>query len=44
MYTYQRTINTSLKFSGIGLHTGKFSNIKLIPVKHNTGIIFKKNK
>jgi len=42
MYKYQRTIKNSLKFSGIGLHTGKFTNIKLLPSKENEGIIFKK--
>ena len=42
MYKYQRTIKNSLEFSGIGLHTGKFTNIKLLPSKENEGIIFKK--
>ena len=39
MYKYQRTIKNSLEFSGIGLHTGKFTNIKLLPSKENEGII-----
>ena len=39
MYKYQRTIKNSFEFSGIGLHTGKFTNIKLIPSKENKGII-----
>ena len=42
MYRYQRTIKSSVKFSGVGLHTGKFTNIKLLPLEENKGIIFKK--
>ena len=40
MYTYQRTIKKSIDFSGVGLHTGKFTKLKLIPAKVDTGIIF----
>ena len=38
----QKTINSSVKFSGIGLHSGKVSNISLKPSEPNSGIIFKR--
>ena len=37
----QKTINGSLKFEGISLHTGKKVVMSLFPTSHNTGIIFK---
>ena len=40
MYTFQRTINKPISFSGVGLHTGKFTKLQLKPAKANTGIIF----
>ena len=30
------------KFSGIGLHSGKISRVKIIPAEENTGIVFKR--
>ena len=39
---FQQTINKSVKFEGIGLHSGKISNIKLLPALENQGIIFKR--
>ncbi len=38
----QKTINSPVKFSGIGLHSGKVSNISLKPSEPNSGIIFKR--
>ena len=39
---YQQTLNDQLNFSGKGLHTGKISNVKILPGKENQGIIFKR--
>ena len=39
----QKTLNNKIHFSGVGIHTGVFSNITLIPAKENTGIIFRRN-
>ena len=39
---YQQTIKEITNFQGIGLHSGKTSNIRLIPGKDNQGIIFKR--
>jgi len=38
----QLTINSSVKFSGIGLHTGVNSTISILPASEDTGIIFKR--
>ena len=38
----QKTVKTSVNFSGIGLHSGKISNISLKPSEPNSGIIFKR--
>jgi UDP-3-O-[3-hydroxymyristoyl] N-acetylglucosamine deacetylase len=38
----QITINKSIKLSGVGLHSGKKVNLKLLPAPENTGIIFKR--
>lgn len=40
--TYQNTILNHVSFYGIGLHTGKMSNVRLLPANENTGIIFKR--
>jgi UDP-3-O-[3-hydroxymyristoyl] N-acetylglucosamine deacetylase len=40
--TYQNTILNDVSFNGIGLHTGKMSNVRLLPANENTGIIFKR--
>ena len=39
---FQNTINKSVIFEGIGLHSGKNSRVKLIPSEDNQGIIFKR--
>ena len=39
---YQQTIKKSVNFEGVGLHTGKKSNIKILPGKVDEGIIFKR--
>ena len=38
----QKTIKQSVKFSGIGLHSGKIVNLCIKPSNTNTGIIFKR--
>ncbi|SMP05425.1 UDP-3-O-[3-hydroxymyristoyl] N-acetylglucosamine deacetylase [Desulfurobacterium pacificum] len=40
MQVFQRTIKNSIKFSGIGLHTGKKVNVRIEPAKEDTGIVF----
>ncbi len=39
----QRTINDTVKFNGIGLHSGKKVNMILSPAPPNSGIIFKRS-
>jgi len=39
---YQKTLSKNLIFRGIGLHSGKKSEIKLLPAGENQGIIFKR--
>ena len=39
---FQHTINKSISFEGIGLHTGKISKVRLIPGSENQGIIFER--
>ena len=39
---YQKTLANPISFTGIGLHYGLISNIKLLPSRNNTGIIFKR--
>ena len=38
----QKTVKSPINFSGIGLHSGKISNIFLKPSEPNSGIIFKR--
>ncbi len=40
MQVFQRTLKYPVKFSGIGLHTGKKVNVRLEPAPSNTGIVF----
>lgn len=42
-FTKQFTINETICFSGIGVHTGKFSEVILEPLEENSGINFNKN-
>ena len=37
----QKTIKNTIKLSGVGLHSGKKVNLKLVPQKPNIGIYFK---
>ena len=39
----QKTIKKTLRFDGIGLHSGKEVVMKLFPAPPNTGIIFKRS-
>ena len=38
----QKTLKKSVKFEGVGLHTGKKASITILPSKPNAGIIFKR--
>ena len=38
----QKTVKSPINFSGIGLHSGKVSNISLKPSEPNSGIVFKR--
>ncbi len=38
----QKTIKNEISFSGIGLHSGNKVNLKLLPAKPNSGIVFKR--
>ena len=38
----QKTLKKEIKLSGVGLHSGKNVNIKLVPQKPNIGIYFKR--
>ena len=38
----QKTLNDTIKFHGIGLHSGKSVNLTVKPADPNTGIIFKR--
>lgn len=37
---FQKTIKSEISLSGIGIHTGKRINLKLIPAERDTGILF----
>ena len=41
-YLNQKTIKSPVKFEGIGLHSGLFTEITIKPAKPNTGILFKR--
>lgn len=36
----QRTLKQEITFSGVGLHTGKYSSVRLKPAPRDTGIVF----
>ena len=38
----QKTINKTITFEGVGLHTGNKVNMKIFPAEPNTGITFKR--
>ena len=38
----QKTLNKSISFSGVGLHSGKKVNLTIHPSEPNTGIVFKR--
>src|SRR3990172_11188914 len=37
---YQRTISKAVSCSGVGLHSGKKVNLRLLPAPVDTGIVF----
>jgi len=38
----QKTVNSSVKFRGVGLHSGKMVNVTIFPSLPNSGIVFKR--
>ena len=38
----QKTIESAIEFNGVGLHSGKKVQIKLLPAEPNTGVVFKR--
>lgn len=38
--SFQRTIRREIVLSGVGVHTGKLINLRLIPAPRDTGIVF----
>ena len=39
---YQQTLNSKVKFAGIGLHSGKSSEVTILPGRENQGFIFRR--
>ena len=39
---YQKTLLNNIRFEGIGLHSGKKSNLLVKPAKEDVGIVFKR--
>ena len=39
---YQQTLNKTVTFKGIGLHSGKISSVKILPGQSEKGIVFKR--
>ena len=39
---YQQTVNKTVTFKGIGLHSGKISSVKILPGQSDKGIVFKR--
>ena len=40
--SYQNTISKPVYFEGVGLHTGKITNMSILPSEADTGIVFKR--
>ncbi len=39
---YQKTLSQVVEFKGIGLHSGKIVNLRILPSVENSGVIFKR--
>ena len=39
---FQQTLSKTVKFEGLGLHTGNISKVTVKPAENNQGIIFKR--
>ena len=39
---FQQTLKNSINFKGVGLHSGKLCDLKIIPAKEDVGIVFKR--
>ena len=37
---FQRTLKAAIEFSGVALHSGAFVEVRVLPAKENTGIVF----
>lgn len=37
---FQRTLKSAIEFSGVALHSGAFVEMRVLPAKENTGIVF----
>ena len=38
----QKTISEEISFTGVGIHTGKKTNLSILPASPNSGIVFKR--
>ena len=39
---FQQTLKNSINFKGVGLHSGKLCELRIIPAKEDVGIVFKR--
>ena len=39
---YQKTLSKKINLAGVGLHSGKKSNLSILPAKEDEGILFKR--
>ena len=39
---FQQTLKNSINFKGVGLHSGKLCDLKIIPAQEDVGIVFKR--
>ena len=40
--TFQQTLKNSINFKGVGLHSGKLCDLRIIPAQEDVGIVFKR--
>ena len=39
---FQQTLKNSINFKGVGLHSGKLCDLRIIPAQEDVGIVFKR--
>ena len=39
---FQQTLKNSINFKGVGLHSGKLCELRIIPAQEDAGIVFKR--